>query len=128
MTGMSNSLITTKLGEIGLLILCLSRYPQLESARRKFIDAARIKDVSIERLTKWFQDLQSIIKEHNIDPKHIYNMDESGFAIGDVEASQRIINTEICQMFQAKPGRQEWVTALECICADGSALPPLIIF
>jgi hypothetical protein len=37
-------------------------------------------------------------------------MDESGFAIGDVEASQRIINATIRQAFQAKPGRQEWVT------------------
>src|ERR1700676_3505007 len=113
MTGMSNSLITTKLGEIGLLILCLSRYPQLESARRKFIDAARIKDVSIERLTKWFQDLQSIIKEHNIDPKHIYNMDESGFAIGDVEASQRIINPAVCRRGHETPGRREGARALE---------------
>jgi len=55
-------------------------------------------------------------------------MDESGFAIGDIEASQHIINATIHQRFQAKPGRQEWVTAIECICADGSSLPPLIIF
>ena len=41
-------------------------------------------------------------------------MDESGFAIGDVEASERIINVNIRQRFQAKPGRQEWVTAVEC--------------
>ena len=34
-------------------------------------------------------------------------MDESGFAIGDVEASQHIINAIIRQAFQAKPGRQE---------------------
>jgi hypothetical protein len=55
-------------------------------------------------------------------------MDESGFAIGDVEASQRIINTTIRQAFQAKPGRQEWVTSIECVSADGTSLPPLIIF
>jgi hypothetical protein len=30
----------------------MSRYLQLESARRKCIEAARIKDVSVERLTK----------------------------------------------------------------------------
>ena len=65
----------------------MSRHPQLESARRKCIEAARIKDVSVERLTKWFEDLQSVIEEHNIEPGNLYNMDESGFAIGDVEAS-----------------------------------------
>ena len=104
------------------------RHPQLESARRKCIEAARIKDVSVERLTKWFEDLRQVIDEHGIEPYNIYNMDESGFAIGDVEASQRIINAEIRQKFQAKPGRQEWVTAVECICVDGSFVPPLIIF
>src|SRR5271154_2930098 len=55
-------------------------------------------------------------------------MDESGFAIGDIEASQRIINATIRQAFQAKPGRQEWITSIECICADEIALPSLIIF
>ena len=106
----------------------MARHPQLESTRRKCIEAARIKDVSVERLTKWLEDLERIIDAHNIEPQNIYNMDESGFAMGDIEASQRIINTTIRQRFQAKPGRQEWITAMECICADGSSLPPLIIF
>src|SRR5436190_22530463 len=100
----------------------MSHNPQLKSARRKCIEAARIKDVSAERLTNWFEDLQQIIESENI-----YNMDESGFAIGDVEASQCIINTTIHQKFQAKPGRQEWITAVECVCADGSFIPLLII-
>ena len=56
-------------------------------------------------------------------------MDESGFSIGEVEASKCIINVKIWQKFQkAKPGRQEWVTSVECICADGTALSPLLIF
>ena len=63
--------------------------------------------MSVERLTKWFEDLRRVIEEHNIEPKDIYNMDESGFAIGDVEASQRIINVTIRQRFQAKPYHQE---------------------
>ena len=64
----------------------MSRYPQLASARRKLIEAAWIKGVSAEQLTKWFEDLQSIINEYNIEPGNMYNMDESGFAIGDIEA------------------------------------------
>src|SRR5271163_1408380 len=46
----------------------MSRHPQLASARRKLIEAARIKDVSVERLTKWFEDLQSVISEYDIEP------------------------------------------------------------
>ena len=30
--------------------------------------------------------------------------------------------------FQAKPGRQEWVVVVECLCDEGRSIPPLIIF
>ena len=60
--------------------------------------------------------------------QNIYNMNESGFAIDDIEVSCCIINAEIRQQFQAKPGCQEWVTAVECVCADEAVVPPLIIF
>jgi len=82
----------------------MSRHPQLARARRKLIEAARVKDVSVERLAKWFEDLRSIINEYKIEPENLYNIDESGFAIGDIEASQCIINAIIRQAFQAKPG------------------------
>ena len=91
-------------------------HPQLDSIYRKGIEAACIKDMSVKRLTKWFDDLKRIIEECNTEVKDIYNMDESGFAIGDIEASWRIINTEIRQQSQAKPRCPEWVTAVECIC------------
>ena len=106
----------------------MSCHPQLASVCRKCIEASRIKDISVERLTKWFEDLHQIIEEYKIKPENIYNMDESGFAIGDIEASQRIINTEIRQQFQAKPARQEWVTAVKYVSVDGTFISPLIIF
>jgi hypothetical protein len=72
------------------------RHTQLESARRTCIEAARIKDVSVERLTKWFEGLERIINEHNIEPRNFYNVDESRFSTGDIEVSQCIINAIIC--------------------------------
>ena len=58
----------------------------------------------------------------------MYNIDESGFAIGEKEAGRCIINAQVRQQFQAKSGRQEWVSVVECVCADGSVVPPLVIF
>lgn len=37
-------------------------------------------------------------------------------------------NAQIHSQFQAQPGRQEWVTMVECICGDGSVIDPLVIF
>ena len=69
-----------------------------------------------------------MIGEYKIVPENMYNRDESGFSIGEIQPGKCIINAQIRQQFQTKPGRQEWVTSVECICADGTALPPLIIF
>ena len=55
-------------------------------------------------------------------------MDETGFNIGDFEARHVMVNTTVQSRYQAQPGWQEWVTAVECICADGSSIPLLMIF
>jgi hypothetical protein len=100
----------------------LHRHSELASVRPRSIDAVRVKDMSPERLQHWFDDLEKVITEYNIKPKNMYNMNESGSAIGEKEAGRCIINAQIRQKFQAKPGRQE------CVCVDGSVIPPLVIF
>src|SRR5437016_2098833 len=55
-------------------------------------------------------------------------MDETGFAIGELAKSHVIINKTLRTRLQAKPGRQEWVSIVECICADGTLIPPFTIF
>jgi hypothetical protein len=72
--------------------------------------------------------LKKVLAEFNIKPENIYNMDESGFAIGEKEAGRCIINANIRQQFQVKPGRQEWVSVVECVSTDGRVIPPLVIF
>jgi DDE superfamily endonuclease/Tc5 transposase DNA-binding domain/helix-turn-helix, Psq domain len=106
----------------------LGRHSELSSVVSNKIDAQRVKGTDPARLRKWFDDLRRVMDEYKIEPQNIYNMDESGFSIGEIEASKVIINAETRQKFQAKWNRQEWVTSIECICADGSSLPPLLIF
>jgi hypothetical protein len=72
--------------------------------------------------------LEKVLLEYNVKLENMYNMDESGFAIREQEAGKIIINAEVRQKFQAKPGCQEWVTVVECICMNGTVIPPLVIF
>ena len=86
----------------------------------------------------FFNEYQSVLTEGEISPGNTYNMDETdisqllelitGFAIGDTQRSYVVVDKSERKQFQATPGRQEWVTAIECICADGTNIPPLIIF
>jgi len=106
----------------------LLRHPELQTVIGDDIEAARLKEASREILDLWFNTIASIISENNIQPEDIYNMDESGFSIGTIEATRIIVNATLGTRFQGNPGRQEWVSVVECICADGSAISPMLIF
>ena len=106
----------------------LTRHPELKSKVGKSIDAARVTDASPEILTKWLEEYNRVVTEYDIETENTYNMDETGFSIGKIEATHIIINSKIREAYQAQPGRQEWVSIIECICADGSAISPLVIF
>lgn len=39
-----------------------------------------------------------------------------------------VVDKKLRKKYQASPGKQEWVTAIECVGADGTKIPPMIIF
>jgi len=51
-----------------------------------------------------------------------------GFAVGDTQRVYVVVDKHLRQTCKATPGRQEWVTVIECICVDGTNIPPLVIF
>jgi len=106
----------------------IRRHPNLETRILKQIEASRIKDVTKERIDMYFDELEEAIKKHGIEWENVYNFDETGFQIGTMESGHVIIDKNARIKYQRQPGRQEWVTCIECICADGTALDPLIIF
>ena len=106
----------------------IERHPNLTAMYSRRIDASRLKEASAETITRWLESAREVIQECNIRSKNIYNMDETGFAIGSIKRRRIITDRRMHQKFQAQPGRQEWVTAIECICGDGSTVNPLIIF
>jgi hypothetical protein len=55
-------------------------------------------------------------------------MDETGLSIGMIQASCVIVDSQHRTQYQAQLGRQEWVSIVECICANGTTIAPLMIF
>jgi hypothetical protein len=70
--------------------------------------------------------------QYNLLPENTYNMDEKGFAIGVTGRSKRIFDKVLYNQKQFRQslhdGNRKWVTLLATICADGSHLPPCIIY
>ncbi|RMZ66343.1 pogo transposable [Pyrenophora seminiperda CCB06] len=59
-------------------------------------------------------------------------MDEKGFLIGITSRSKRVFSKQLWERKEVREalqdGSREWITILACICADGTALEPAIIY
>jgi len=55
----------------------LARNPILQSKVAKNIEAART-EVTEAQLENWFKEFMQVVDEYDIQPEHIYNMDETG--------------------------------------------------
>jgi hypothetical protein len=80
----------------------------------------------------YFELLRDKLGLYNIEPCNIYNMDEKGFLLGILTRSKRLFSRRLYEERKIKAhiqdGSREFITLLACICADGSHLPPAIIY
>ena len=106
----------------------IKRHPHLTVVIGRRIESVRMDGATRETCSTWFDAYQKAIQDYGIEKKDEYNMDESGHSIGTMESTRIIIDSTLRTKHQAHPGRQEWISMVECICADGSILPPLGIF
>ena len=96
------------------------------------MDSDRHKADSGEKYQLYFNLLHQKMAEYDLQPEQTYNMDEKGFAIGVTGRSKRIFDKVLYGKKQFKQslqdGNREWVTLMACICANGIALPPGIVY
>ena len=111
----------------------LHRYhDQLKSVWTTGMDSERHNAESGYKYELYFKLLQQKITQYRLSPEHTYNMDEKGFAIGVLGKSKRVFSRRQYEKREVRQARQdgsrEWVSLLATICADGTALPPGIIY
>ena len=94
----------------------LNRHPQFKTVVSWTVDSVRIQGTSPEVLRKWFDAFEEeVVNDPDVLLENVYNMDESGFSIGTIKAGRVIVDSKAPNQFQAQPGRQEWVTVVECM-------------
>ncbi|KAF7578665.1 TolA, Membrane protein involved in colicin uptake [Pyrenophora tritici-repentis] len=80
----------------------------------------------------YFELLHQKITEYHLEARDIYNMDEKGFLIGMIGRSKRIFSRRQWDKKEVRAslqdGSREFLTLLACCCADGSSLPPALIY
>ena len=103
----------------------ISRYTQ-------GMDRLRHKADSGDKYHLYFKLLHQKINEYQVQPTHIFNMDEKGFQLGTIGRTKRVFDKALySQKGVTQPlqdGSTEWITVLACICSDGSVLSPSLIY
>ncbi|KAK3116872.1 hypothetical protein LTR53_002312 [Teratosphaeriaceae sp. CCFEE 6253] len=74
-------------------------------------------DRSVAALNTWFDAVAELFLQHQYPAERIYNMDESRFAIGTSQSSRALVNVREQSSWKVVKGRQEWLTAIECVSA-----------
>ncbi|ERF75560.1 hypothetical protein EPUS_08972 [Endocarpon pusillum Z07020] len=96
------------------------------------LDRERASAESITVFERFYNLLTKAIEKYNITAENIYNWDEKGLLIGQSSIKKRILTKEayergrIC--YSQEDGNREFISLLACVCADGTALPPALIY
>jgi len=105
-----------------------ARHPEVGSVYARQLEHVRKEGATYEHVKRWFDAVGAMLQEHKYNPADMWNMDESGFGIGEEQAMKVLVHLDSTQKHKVVGGKQEWATTIECISAAGEALAPLIIF
>lgn len=76
--------------------------------------------------------LEEKIKKYRIKHTNIYNFDEKGFLLGICRTTKRILPIDHLKkqktLGSSQDGSREFISLIATICADGSAIPPALIY
>jgi hypothetical protein len=103
-------------------------HPDLKMKRTTGLEKARAKALNQFSVNNFFDMLTDVMKEFDILPENLYNMDEKGIQLGIGARITAMIDRDQGTVYSIEDGNRELVTVIETICADGSALHPSVIF
>jgi hypothetical protein len=63
--------------------------------------------MSVETVKTWFDAVTELRLQHKYTPERIYNMGESGFAVGESQSSRALVNIRESSSWKIVPVRQQ---------------------
>jgi hypothetical protein len=106
----------------------LTRQPRVASIVGRSIEAARAEAATPELIRAFIELFERTRVELNIRMEDIWNMDETGIALGVCTNSQVIASSRKKKAYVKAPGDREWVSIIETVSATGQMIRCLVIF
>jgi DDE superfamily endonuclease len=120
--------ISTHLTSINWPAQFIKRHPYLQGLITKSIERPRINACTPEVFKQWFDIYQMHFEKYQPKASDIYNIDETGFILGDGEKRYVIIDRRLGASQIAKGKKGEFLTVIECVSATGTSIPPMVIY
>lgn len=106
----------------------LKRNPRVSSVVGRKIEAPRAKAGTQEQVGNYLKLFDETRKRLRIETENIYNMDETGIALGLCTNTQVLASSKKKKTYYKSPENREWVSIIETISASGRKLRCLTIF
>jgi hypothetical protein len=94
--------------------------------KQKKLDSDRQVAEDVERVGEYFNKLENVLNEGGFVPEDIWNMDETGFRIGEGKDQMVITRAKRPQYF-SMPVSRESATVIEAILASSAYCPSFLI-
>jgi hypothetical protein len=111
---------------------CTRHQDKIKSGYLKNLDSQRSKADSAVSYGYFFALLKEKLEKHHVLPCDQYNMDEKGFMLGVMNKQRRIFSKDAFEQGRVigatHDGNREWITVLATVCADGTWIPPALIY
>lgn len=107
----------------------MKRYPDLSIRKPEATSAARASGFNPTVVGKFYTLLSVVIDTHKLQASQIYNVDETGITCVPKTQSKVVAcrgRRQVGAFTSAERGQT--VTVEICMCADGSFMPPMLIF
>ncbi|KAF7344314.1 DDE-domain-containing protein [Mycena sanguinolenta] len=105
-----------------------ARHPDLKVKWTTSLEECRAHALNPVVVNQYFTLLKETIDQYDIQFKNIYNMDEKGIQLGVGDRIKALVDHDQKTVQQIHNGNRDLVTIIECICADGTALHPSVVF
>jgi hypothetical protein len=92
------------------------------------LDSARARQLNLAVVKDFYDKLIAELIENRIPPENIFNADEKGIVCGSDEPVKVFISRSQRSATMITQMDHEITTIMECVCTDGTSIPPMFIF
>lgn len=102
-------------------------FPEYKKQRMDSKEAKRAAAEKKQVIEDWYSQLALIFEAHGIVQEDVYNMDETGFHIGQGRNEHVIVKEKNHKLSIGNASCRTTISLIECVGGDMEVIPPVVI-